>query len=177
MRRPATSSAGSAEALARGLGWFSIALGVAELAAPRTLARTLGMKDSEHIIAGYGAREIATGIGILAATDPAPWIWGRVGGDVLDFGTLATGLTADNPRRGSVFAALATVVAVTGLDVFCAQSLSAGARTRAQSQVRRDYSGRSGMPELPEAMRGAARDFAVPRDMRTPEALRPYPAS
>ena len=176
MRRVAASSGDSVETLARGLGWFSIALGVAELAAPRTLARTLGMKDSEHIIAGYGAREIATGIGILSAADPAPWIWGRVGGDVLDFGTLATGLTADNPRRGSVFAALATVVAVAGIDVFCAQSLSAN-RGGGQSRVRRDYSDRSGFSKPAETMRGAARDFDVPRDMRTPEALRPYPAS
>ncbi len=175
MRRAAPVSAGSAEALARGLGWFSIALGVAELAAPRTLADTLGMKDRKHLLAGYGAREIAMGVGILAASDPVPWIWARVGGDVLDFGTLASGLTADNPRRGSVFAALATVVAVTGLDVFCAQSLAAS-RRRAREPVRRDYGDRSGWSKPAAAMRGAARDFEVPRDMRAPEALRPYPA-
>jgi hypothetical protein len=175
MTRAAQVSPGSADALARGLGWFSIALGVAELAAPRTLAATLGMKDREHLLAGYGAREIATGVGILAASDPAPWVWARVGGDVLDFGTLATGLTADNPRRGSVFAALAAVVAVTGLDVFCAQSLSAS-RRGARLQVRRDYSDRSGFSKPSATMRGAARDFEVPRDMRAPEALRPYPA-
>lgn len=175
MRGAAQISPGSAEALARGLGWFSIALGVLELTAPRTLADTLGMKDRQYLLAGYGAREIATGVGILAASDPAPWIWGRVGGDVLDFGTLATGLTADNPRRGSVFVALATVMVVTGLDVFCAQSLAVSRRATGQAS-RRDYSDRSGLPKPPTAMRGAARDFEVPRDMRTPKPLRPYPA-
>jgi hypothetical protein len=33
------------------------------------------------------------------------------------------------------------------------------------------------MPRPPEAMRGAARDFKIPRDMRTPEALRPWQAT
>jgi hypothetical protein len=176
MRRAAPISAGSAESLARSLGWFSVALGVIEMTAPRTLAETLGMKDREHLLAGYGAREIATGVGILFASDPAPWIWARVGGDVLDFGTLATGLTAENPRRGSVFVALAAVMTVAGLDVFCAQSLAAHRRGE-WHRVRREYSNRSGFRQSPNAMRGAARDFEVPRDMRTPEALRPYPAA
>jgi len=33
----------SADALARGLGWFSIGLGLAEVLAPRTLTRALGL--------------------------------------------------------------------------------------------------------------------------------------
>ena len=31
-----------------------------------------------------------------------------------------------------------------------------------------------GFPKRPEQMRGAARNFEVPPDMRTPEALRPF---
>ena len=54
-------SADYAEPLAKGLGCFSIALGLMELIAPRTLARTLGMTGSETLLAGYGVREIATG--------------------------------------------------------------------------------------------------------------------
>ena len=41
----------------------------------------------------------------------------------------------------------------------------------------RDYGDRSGLPRPPEAMRGAARDFEVPQDMRVPELLRPYRAA
>ena len=40
------------DALARGLGVFSIALGLMEVAAPRALARFLGMKGSEALIRG-----------------------------------------------------------------------------------------------------------------------------
>ena len=38
------SGASRAQGVARGLGWFSIALGVAEVAAPRALTRALGME-------------------------------------------------------------------------------------------------------------------------------------
>jgi hypothetical protein len=38
----------------------------------------------------------------------------------------------------------------------------------------RDYGDRSGFPRPPLAMRGAMAHFTVPRDMRIPEAMRPY---
>ena len=51
--------------VARGLGWFSIGLGVAELLVPRMIARATGLRGHETLIRCYGVREIATGIGIL----------------------------------------------------------------------------------------------------------------
>jgi hypothetical protein len=164
----------SARALAQGLGWFSIGLGVAELVAPGNLARFLGMEERAELIRAYGVREIVTGVGILSQEDPMPWMWGRVGGDALDLGTLATGLGRDNPQRGNVGLALAAVTGVTALDVLCARALGTS-RKRPPPRIR-DYSARRGMPRPPEAMRGAARDFPVPRDMRIPEAMRPYPS-
>jgi len=160
------------DTLARGLGLFSIALGVAEVVAPRALARALGMKGQEGLIAAYGMREIATGIGILASKDPTPWIWGRVAGDGLDLATLATGLEGNNPKKGNVGIALAAVAGVTALDVYCAQALSS--ESPHPLPPMQDYSDRSGFPRAPEQMRGAAGDFEVPRDFRTPEALQPY---
>jgi hypothetical protein len=159
--------------IAKGLGWFSIGLGLAEVLAPHALARGLGMRGNERLIASYGAREIATGIGILASRDPTPWIWGRVAGDALDLGTLATGLDGHNRQRGAVGVALAAVAGVTLLDVLCGRALSARRQGARRAQAR-DYADRRGMPQPPEAMRGAARDFEIPRDFRTPEALRPW---
>jgi hypothetical protein len=159
-------------ALAQGLGWFSIGLGVAELIAPEPLARFLGMEEHTRLIRAYGAREIATGIGILTQEDPTPWMWGRVGGDALDLGTLALGLSRDNPQRGNVAMAMAAVAGVTALDIMCAQRLGAE-RNRSSSPIP-DYSDRRGLPRPPEAMRGSAREALGPRDMRVPEALRPY---
>lgn len=166
----------SADALARGLGWFSIGLGLAEVIAPGALARALGMRGHEGLFRAYGVREIATGIGVLASEDPTPWIWGRVGGDGLDLATLATGLTGDNRKRDNVGIAIAAVAGVTVLDVICAQMLSAGEEPQARRPMR-DYSRRSGLPRAPDQMRGAARDFELPRDMREPPAMRPPQAA
>jgi hypothetical protein len=167
----------SAHAVAQGLGWFSIGLGVTELIAPGQLARFLGMEERTELIRAYGAREIMTGIGILSQQDPTPWLWGRVAGDAVDLATLAPGLRADNPSHRNVIVAVAAVAGVTMLDAVCAQRLSRQRRARAAARRRlraRGYGNRRGMPHPPEAMRGAARDVEVPEDMRIPEPLRPY---
>ena len=165
-------SSGLAHELAYGLGWFSIGLGALEVAAPGALARALGMEGSETLIRGYGVREIANGLAILASDDPTPWIWTRVGGDALDIGTLATAYRDDNPQKDKVGLALVAVAGVTALDAFCAVALSAGGG-REPSRIY-DYSDRSGLPRPPREMRGAANDFETPRDFRAPEALRPW---
>ena len=167
----AALSAQSAQTLAQGLGWFSIGLGLAELLAPRSLTRALGMQGHETLVQAYGLREIATGVAILSSKQPAPWVWGRVGGDALDISSLMPGLSEDNPQKHNVGLAIAAVAGVTVLDVICAQALSANG---AQPQRIYDYSDRSGLPGGPTAMRGAASDFEAPRDFRAPEALRPY---
>jgi hypothetical protein len=157
------------DALARGMGVFSIALGLVEVLAPRTLTRSLGMEGHETLVRAYGMREIAKGVGILASDDPTPWMWGRVAGDVLDLATLGVALADDNPKRDNVMLAMAAVAGATALDLYCAQTLS-GESKRPVAPVR-DYSRRSGLPRPPQQMRGAARDFQVPRDFRTPEPL------
>lgn len=164
-----------AHALAQGLGWFSIGLGVAELVAPDRLARFLGMEEHTQLIRFYGAREFATGVAILSQDDPTPWLWGRVGGDLVDLATLAAGLGRGNRQSDNVSLAIAAVAGVTVLDVLCAQALSRRPRRGPRLRVA-DYSARRGMPRPPDTMRGAARDFQAPRDMRIPQAMRPYPA-
>jgi hypothetical protein len=160
------------DALARGLGLVSIALGVAELIAPRAFTRALGLDGQENLVRAYGAREIGTGIGILASHDPTPWIWGRVGGDVVDLATLATGLEGDNPEKPNVMIAAAAVAGLTALDLYCAATLSRESTTRLAPA--RDFSRRTGFPRPAKAMRGAARDtFQLPRDMQEPPAMRP----
>lgn len=156
---------------AEGLGYFSVALGMAELLAPQSLCRMLGMEGHETLIRAYGAREVATGVAILTSHDPTPWIWGRVAGDAVDIATVAAALRDDNPKKGNVVAGLAALVGVTALDVICASGLSGekGGRTTAVA----DYSDRTGFPRGASAAKGLARDFAVPKDMRVPDLLRP----
>lgn len=175
-RAPRRPSAASAE-FARGLGWFSIGLGLTEIACGAGIARWLGMPRAAPAIRAYGLREIMQGAGILGARDPTPWIWGRVGGDVLDVATVLPALEARNPRRGNALLALIALASATAADVVCAQNL-ANSR-RAPARIPHDYRTRSGFRRPPGAMRGAARDFKPPPDIVGPEAMRPWtvPAS
>jgi hypothetical protein len=116
------------KSLAKGLGWFSLGMGLAEVVAPGKLARWLGMEGSEQLLRVYGAREIATGLGILSRREPTEWVWGRVAGDFLDLATLVPGLDHDNPNRKNVVIAMAAVAGVTVLDVLAGKQLSASQR-------------------------------------------------
>jgi hypothetical protein len=164
----------TADSLASGLGWFSIGLGLVELLVPQLLTRRLGQEGREPIIRLYGAREIVTGIGLLTARDRVPWLWGRVGGDVLDAATLLAGRRSGKTRDDNLRLALFAVIGIAALDLLSAGALSATKPGQTAIRYLPDYRNRSGLPRPPEAMRGAARDFRIPRDMRIPEAMRPY---
>src|SRR5215813_2095954 len=59
------------EKIARGLGWFSIGLGLAQVATPRRLAKLIGVRDDHGgLLRMLGVREIASGIGILTERRP-----------------------------------------------------------------------------------------------------------
>lgn len=115
------------ERLARGLGWFSIGLGLVEVAAPRTIAKLLGVRhDHRMLLRGMGLREIATGIGILAQRTPVESVWARVAGDAVDLALLTAALTSPQAKSGRLAAAAAAVGGITFVDVVCAQQLSRG---------------------------------------------------
>ncbi len=104
--------------LVRFLGWFSLALGAAEVLAPRLIARISGSRDHKTLVRSYGLRELAAGVGILTASRPANWLWARVGGDAVDIASIIGGSRSGS--RGPAIGALASVAGVTALDIFCA---------------------------------------------------------
>jgi hypothetical protein len=159
--------------LAQGLGWFSIGLGLTEVACGGAIARWLGMPRAAPVVQAYGVRELLQGVGILGASDPTPWISARVAGDALDIVTVLPGLEGHNPRKDNVLIALVALAGVTAVDVICARNLS-DAPLAPSEKVRRDYRRRSGFRRGAEAMRGAARDFKPPPDIIGPEAMRPW---
>jgi uncharacterized membrane protein len=111
--------------LADGLGWFSIALGTAALLAPRSLATVSGAGRRHPLLTrGVGVRELAAGMGILAQRNPAPWLWSRVVGDVMDLAMLATALGPGNTRRGRAAFSFAAVAGVLAVDAFAATQLT-----------------------------------------------------
>jgi hypothetical protein len=117
-------------ALARGLGLLSIGLGLIDTFGRRGVARKTGLPN-EPLIALYGLREIVSGIGLVVARDPMPWVWARVGGDALDLGTLATGISPRNPERQGALVGLLMVAALTAVDVALAGRLHAAAEEQA----------------------------------------------
>jgi hypothetical protein len=128
--------------LADGLGWFSIGLGLAEVAAPGTVARLVGAPDdaaSRAVLRAYGAREIANGLGILSSTPHPAWLWARVAGDVLDVATIGAAMArpgADATRLAATCASLAPVLLA---DIAAARRLdrNGNARTARKDRARR----------------------------------------
>jgi uncharacterized membrane protein len=115
----------SAKRLARGLGWFSVGLGLAELLAPKAIARISGVSNTHTgLIRLYGLRELASGIAIFSQEKPTEAVWSRVAGDALDLASLGVAFTSPDAKRGRVAFATANVLAVTALDLICAKQLT-----------------------------------------------------
>jgi hypothetical protein len=114
------------EALARALGWFSLALGLAGTGAPHSVSKSIGVRDHPLVMRGVGLREIACGLGLLSQERPAPWLWARVGGDLMDLGLLSAALVTESAkRRPRTAAATAAVTAITAVDLYAARRMSA----------------------------------------------------
>jgi uncharacterized membrane protein len=114
------------EQLARGLGWFSIGLGLAELLAPSAVAKVAGVRGGAGLIRLLGLREIAHGVAIFAqGKRPTEALWARVAGDALDLACLGAAYASPENDKARLTFATANVLAVTALDVLCAQQLSA----------------------------------------------------
>lgn len=158
----------------RGLGWFSVGLGLAEVAAPGLLARSLGMENRTEVVRLCGLRELCTGIGLLAQRGPgkpAPWLWSRVGGDALDLTLLLSALTPDNPKRRNAEVAVALVAGVTIVDMAAAKRASEKQREAAgpsadPGEIQRSLTILRSAEELyelwrdPQTMRRIMADFA-----------------
>lgn len=129
---------------AKSLGVFSLVLGLAELVAPKKLGRKLGLENRRNLIRGYGAREFANGVALMAARNPVPWLWTRVAGDGLDLATLGWKLRHSRLHRRNIGLAIAAVGAIALIDM-----IAAGYATKSrmdQKKNRPDYTNRSGFP-------------------------------
>jgi hypothetical protein len=111
--------------LARFLGWFSIALGTAQVAAPRALSKLVGAGGegrTPRVMRALGVRELAQGAGILTRPRPTAWLWSRVAGDAVDLALLA--VVGTKNRKARTAFAVANVLMVTVPDVYEARYLS-----------------------------------------------------
>jgi hypothetical protein len=171
--RTGPSSLGGADRLARGLGWFSIGLGLTELLAPRAITRTLGLQGQEGLVRAFGVRELGHGM-LSLSVDKRVGLWSRVAGDILDIATVLPALGPGNRKRGNAELAFVMLLGVTALDILGAQGVSVRhSRQRGRQRgLSRSYADRSGFPQGADKARGAARqDFRTPPDMQAPPVI------
>ncbi len=131
---------GRTEALARGLGWFSLGLGVTALAAPGPLARLIGAPADSRttsFVRLVGLRELASGAFVLSKTHaPAP-LWARAAGDLIDLTLLGAAARSPRANRARIATAVAAVMGVTMLDVLGGRGLGGSRTLRAAARSRR----------------------------------------
>lgn len=108
----------AAARLGMGLGWFSLALGLVELARPALVARYAGVPQRPRILRAIGLRELASGAGILFRPHRPGWLWSRVAGDAMDLALLVASGRSRPGRR--VALATAAVAGVAALDTLAA---------------------------------------------------------
>ena len=108
----------AAARLGMGLGWFSLALGLVELARPALVARYAGVPQRPRILRAIGLRELASGAGILFRPHRPGWLWSRVAGDAMDLALLVASGRSRPGRR--VALATAAVAGVATLDTLAA---------------------------------------------------------
>lgn len=126
MAQPNTRRPAAKDALAEGLGWFSLGLGAAQVAMPRALCTVAGASDRDRnalLMRARGATEIAKGIGILTRPKPTNWFVARTAGDLVDVALLTGALIQNRDRRRRALFALANIAAVTAADAVEARRL------------------------------------------------------
>jgi hypothetical protein len=117
----------------RALGLLSIGIGIIAVATPRRVADTLGLEAEDEAVSAFGAREIASGAGLLSPVKPGPWFWMRVGGDVMDLAALGKAMNRDNPKRHIAAAVAATVAGIAIIDTIMAVTALTDRRENARA--------------------------------------------
>lgn len=145
---------------------FSVGLGLAELLAPRKVARLAGISERhERLLQAMGVRELASGLGIMQGK-PAAFLWSRVAGDMADLGLLAAEWRSDHADRRRLQIAIAAVAGVTLLDVL-AGILHTQDRSEPGWRVNESGSYEPGIERgTPQAMREACDDAMARHSFR-----------
>lgn len=153
-------------AIAQGLGWMSVAFGLAALVAPNAVSRLVGTRPQPAWMRLYGLRDIALGAGLIGAGDKRPWLKARAACDTLDAAVIARNIDAGVGSHVTALMAAAGAAALAFVEASLAARLDIEAMHRTASRF--DYSDRVGLRDDPATLLGRkpARPFETPADMR-----------
>jgi uncharacterized membrane protein len=118
--------------LAKGLGLFSLGLGLTEIAVPKLLARAIGVDpDGRTSLAmrAFGMREVIAGLGVLLRPRSSLPLWARVAGDALDLAAIGYAASSKRTSIERLAAAAVAVASVTALDVLAGSRVAKARRT------------------------------------------------
>jgi uncharacterized membrane protein len=115
-----------AQRLARGLGWWGVGLGLAQLLAPGAFARALVGGDRRRgraALVAVGLRGLVSGAGLLTSERPAGWLWTRLAGDAMDLALLGGALVGRDARPQRIATAMGAVLGMAALDAYASRAL------------------------------------------------------
>jgi uncharacterized membrane protein len=124
---------GSSQRRARLLGFFSLGLGLAQLTLTGEVARLLGLGNTARNRAALrlvGAREVVSGVALLARSDSAGPVWSRLAGDVVDLGLVGAALRGRPASRARLLLTGGAIAGVAVLDALSAAALSRNERVQ-----------------------------------------------
>lgn len=113
--------------LADGLAVVSLGLGLAEVLAPGPMARFVGVRDhrsARRAMMLMGLRELACGVGLMTARRRGPWLWARVGGDLVDLAVLRNWKGSWRNDGLRLTGSMAAVAGVAVLDAIAARGVT-----------------------------------------------------
>ena len=124
----------------RALGWLSLGLGVAQLAAPDAVRRISGVDDSatsRTVVPLVGVRELVHAAGLLRSRRKNVWAWTRVVGDAMDLTSLGVAIAhRGGRRRRRLVAVTGAIVGITVVDLLTAVQATRGKKIGSVPQVR-----------------------------------------
>jgi len=109
--------------LARGIGWLSIGVGLALVAAPTPTTRGFGMGERPTLGRFLGVRDLILGAGLLRSENLAPWLHARAISDAADVVLLIVGAASSVFPRRQAMVGLTLATSLSTLSFALAQRM------------------------------------------------------